>query len=109
MEPNKAHTKGTNSCDELSGDKSQVNDSSTNTGQSPRASGNITEPVTPSRKDEDEEEQPLTPRNEPSINEEEDNEPSTSHDMMAIMTATVHGDREGQDGNTTAKEEAARD
>ncbi|KAH8669194.1 hypothetical protein BGZ61DRAFT_483387 [Ilyonectria robusta] len=109
MELNKAHTKGTNSCDEPSGDKAQVNDSSTNTGQSPRASGNITEPVTPLRKDEDEEGQPLTPRNEPSINEEEGNEPSTSHDMMAIMAATVHGDREGQDGNTTAKEEAARD
>lgn len=65
--------------------------------------------MTLSRKDEDEEGQPLTPRNKPSINEEEDNEPSTSHDMMAIMIATVYGDREGQDGNTTAKEEAARD
>ncbi|RSL40422.1 hypothetical protein CEP54_016122 [Fusarium duplospermum] len=98
MEPNTEHTKRPTSHDESS-HKAQASDSSTNTGQAHRASGDITEPVTPSKKDkEDDGGQPSTPCSEPSINEEEANGPSTSHDMMAIMKTTKREDRGEEDG-----------
>ncbi|KAJ3453566.1 hypothetical protein MRS44_017813 [Fusarium solani] len=105
MEPNTEHTKSPTSRDESSHNKAQVSDSSTNTGQAHRASGDITEPVTPSKKDkEDDGGQRSTPRSEPSMNKEEVNGPSTSHDMMAIMKPTVHKEGGEEEGNCSRKD-----
>ncbi|RSL80511.1 hypothetical protein CEP52_017377 [Fusarium oligoseptatum] len=109
MEPNTEHTKSPTSCDESSHNKAQVNDSSANTGQPHRVSGDITELVALSKKEkEDDGEQPSTPRREPSINEEESHGPFTSHDMMAIMKPTVHKGVE-EHGNGSSKDGSGKD
>ncbi|KAJ3454311.1 hypothetical protein MRS44_018205 [Fusarium solani] len=100
MEPNTEHTKSPTSRDESSHNKAQAH----------RASGDITEPVTPSKKDkEDDGGQPSTPRSEPSMNKKEVNGSSTSHDMMAIMKPTVHKEGVEEHGNGSSKDGSGKD
>ncbi|KAF3763566.1 hypothetical protein M406DRAFT_74155 [Cryphonectria parasitica EP155] len=98
MEPSKADTKIPASFSEPPSTKTQATETSTNSGQSPRAKHDIVEPVAPTV-EVNEKGQPLTPR------DGEDYEPPTSHDMMAIMAPTVHREGGEEQGNHWRKDD----